>query len=191
MKSILLMGIKHCGKSSMGKLLSKKMDLSFYDSDLVLEEMTGKTCRQIYSEEGEEAFKKAECLAFKKILEEINLSQNKKAIIASGGGFCKNKEAIEFLKDSCTFVFLKTQEKIASSRILKEAKFDSQGKLTNLPAYIAKKNPQTKKDVQEIFHTFYTERNQIYQELADVTVQMTSESPKKNCAYILSAIQSN
>ncbi len=191
MKSILLMGIKHCGKSSQGKLLSKKLELPFYDSDLVLEEMTGKSCRQIYSQEGEEAFKKAEYLAFKKILEEINLLQNKKAIIASGGGFCKNKEAIDFLKDSCTFVFLKTEEKIASARILKEIEFDSHGKLTNLPAYIAKKNPQTKNDVREIFHTFYTERVQVYQELADVTVQMTGESPKKNCAYILSAIQTD
>ena len=67
MKSIVLMGIKHCGKSTQGKILAKKLELPFFDTDSLIEEMNGMTCRQIYSEKGEAAFKTAEYQACKKI----------------------------------------------------------------------------------------------------------------------------
>ena len=39
-KSIILVGIKHCGKSTQGKALSKKLSFDFYDTDSVIEELT-------------------------------------------------------------------------------------------------------------------------------------------------------
>ncbi|MBQ1794978.1 MAG: shikimate kinase, partial [Treponema sp.] len=49
-KTIALMGIKHCGKSTQGKILAKKMGSDFYDTDEVIAEQTGKSPRQIYTE---------------------------------------------------------------------------------------------------------------------------------------------
>ena len=47
--SIVLMGIKHCGKSTQGRIISKKLSVPFFDTDDVILEMTGKTPRQIYT----------------------------------------------------------------------------------------------------------------------------------------------
>ena len=188
MKSIVLMGIKHCGKSTQGKILAKKLELPFFDTDSLTEEMNGMTCRQIYSEKGEAAFKTAEYQACKKIKDDLASKKNKCAVIATGGGICNNPEAIALLKSIAEFIFLKTPEKLAADRIVKEAKTDSQGNLTNIPAYIAKKNPRTKNDIREIFHDFYTERVKIYEELADTTVQMTDDSVEQNSDRILCSI---
>ena len=65
----ILTGIKHCGKSTQGKILSENLNIPFYDTDDVIEEMTGLTARQIFSEKGEGAFKNAEAEACKFILE--------------------------------------------------------------------------------------------------------------------------
>ena len=65
------MGIKHCGKSTQGKILAKKMGAQFYDTDDVITEQTGKTPRQIYTESGEEGFKTAEKNACQFVAEKI------------------------------------------------------------------------------------------------------------------------
>ena len=57
MKSVILLGIKHCGKSSQSVLLGKKLDFDTYDTDQVIVDMTGKSAREIYTEFGEESFK--------------------------------------------------------------------------------------------------------------------------------------
>mgnify|MGYP003541431241 FL=1 len=60
MKTIVLMGIKHCGKSTQGKIISQKLGLPFYDTDDVITLLTGKTPREIYTEKGAEGFMEAE-----------------------------------------------------------------------------------------------------------------------------------
>ena len=64
--SIILMGIKHCGKSTQGRIISKKLSVPFFDTDDVVFEMTGKTPRQIYTELGNEGFQEAEEKACKR-----------------------------------------------------------------------------------------------------------------------------
>lgn len=187
MSSIVLMGIKHCGKSTQGKLLSKKLNLPFYDTDSVIEEMNGLSCRQIYSQQGAEAFMQKEAQACAYVMEQV-AKENRDAVIATGGGICNNKAALEILHTKSQFIFLETPEKLAADRIVNEIQKGPDGKMTNLPAYIAKKNPQTKADVRGIFHDFYTERVKLYSQLADVTVKMTAESVETNLDHILCSI---
>lgn len=187
MSSIILMGIKHCGKSTQGKILSEKLNLPFYDTDDLITENTGKTPRQIYDEGGQEGFIIQEALVCEKLVESLKKS-GESAVIATGGGICNNPKAIEALHSIGNFVFLNSQEKTACDRIVREIKKDENGNLFNLPSYIAKKNPRSEEDVRNIFHDFFTERVKIYSELADVTVQMTQESKSVNADKILCAI---
>ena len=53
------MGIKHCGKSTQARLLSRHYSVPSFDTDDLITEITGKTPREIYSSEGKEAFMKA------------------------------------------------------------------------------------------------------------------------------------
>lgn len=188
--SIILMGIKHCGKSTQGRIISKKLSVPFFDTDDVIFEMTGKTPRQIYTELGNEGFQEAEEKACSFLLEKINSSAEKNAVIATGGGICGNKKALDVLKKIGTFVFLKTPERIASFRVLREISVAQDGTLLNVPAFIAKKNPRSVADAKEIFHDFFIERECIYEQLADVVIDMSSSSKEANAAKIIESVSS-
>ena len=144
MKSVILLGIKHCGKSSQSVLLGKKLDLDTYDTDQVIVDMTGKSAREIYTESGEEAFKAAEAAACTFVSDKI-AGCGRSAVIATGGGICMNPAALQILRPLGTFVFLCAKEDIASERIVREIKIDAEGNLCNLPAYIAKRNREAHK----------------------------------------------
>ncbi|MCI6912675.1 MAG: hypothetical protein MR771_05880 [Treponema succinifaciens] len=188
--SIILMGIKHCGKSTQGRIISKKLSVPFFDTDDVVFEMTGKTPRQIYTELGNEGFQEAEEKACSFLLEKINSSAEKNAVIATGGGICGNKKALDVLKKIGTFVFLKTPERIASFRVLREISVAQDGTLLNVPAFIAKKNPRSVADAKKIFHDFFIERECIYEQLADVVIDMSSSSKEANAAKIIESVSS-
>ena len=186
--SIILMGIKHCGKSTQGRIISKKLSVPFFDTDDVIFEMTGKTPRQIYTELGNEGFQEAEEKACSFLLEKINSSAEKNAVIATGGGICGNKKALDVLKKIGTFVFLKTPERIASFRVLREISVAQDGTILNVPAFIAKKNPRSVADAKKIFHDFFIERECIYEQLADVVIDMSSSSKEANAAKIIESV---
>ena len=188
---IVLMGIKHCGKSTQGRLLAEKLGVPFFDTDKIIEDETGMTAREIYATSGEEAFKKAEVQACSSVAEKIKVGDDNlssvTAVIATGGGICNNTNAIDVLRPLGKFVFLVAQEKTAADRIIREAKVSDDGKITNLPAYIAKKNPATMDDVRALFHEFYEERVSIYSKLADVCVRMDNAPKYVNMQRILAA----
>lgn len=188
-KTIILMGIKHCGKSTQGKILAKKFDSPFFDTDDTITALTGKTARQIYAEEGEEAFKLAEKNACRHIAEQLNAIA-KPGVIATGGGICNNVDAILELKQIGTFVFLNSQEKTAADRIIKEAALNEDGKPVNIPAYIAKKNPRSIQEVRTFFHEFFEERVRMYKGIADVAVTMKRCGKEENSKQIIAALRS-
>lgn len=186
-KSIILMGIKHCGKTTQGRLISQKLRLDFYDTDKVIADREGKSAREIYSLLGKEAFMEAEERACLFIRETVN--KNKKAlVIATGGGICNNHKALEILKDIGTFVFLKSPENVAADRIMREASVMEDGSIKNLPAYIAVKNPGSLEEARVIFHDFYLERSKIYSELAQVCVDLGCAPKEANTKLILQAL---
>lgn len=188
--SIILMGIKHCGKSIQGRIISKKLSVPFFDTDDVIFEMTRKTPRQIYTELGNEGFQEAEEKACLFLQKKINSSAEKNAVIATGGGICTNKKALDVLKKIGTFVFLKTPERIASFRVLREISVAQDGMLLNVPAFIAKKNPRSIADAKKIFHDFFIERELIYEQLADVVIDMSGSSKEANARKIIETVSS-
>ena len=79
-KNLVLTGMMGVGKTTIGKMLSKKLKLKFLDIDRIIEKKEKNTIRDIFRNKGEEYFREIE----KKItIEELN---KKKAVIALGGG---------------------------------------------------------------------------------------------------------
>ncbi len=188
LKSIILTGIKHSGKSTQGKALSSYYNCPFYDTDSVIQELTGKSPREIYNDEGKDSFLSAEKLACQYLK---SISENKKIIVATGGGICDNNEAIRFLTTNTVFIYLFVDEKTAIERIIREAQTDGE-KITNqdsIPSYLAKKNPQTISDLRNFFHNFYVERTKKYSMLADITINQGDSSIEENTKKIISAIK--
>ena len=52
----ILIGMPGAGKSTIGVLLAKALGAEFIDTDLVIQQKTGKLLRDIISQEGNEAF---------------------------------------------------------------------------------------------------------------------------------------
>lgn len=191
--ALILTGIKHCGKSTQGRLLSKHFACPLYDTDDVIQEMTGKSPRKIWTEQGEEGFLAAEteaCLRLEQSLaERTRPAAPYTAVIATGGGICRNERALEILHRLGVIVFLNADEKIAADRIVREAVVAKDGSLSNLPAYIAKENPKTLDDVRSIFHRFYEERTKKYSAICDLRVDLSPASPEANMHCILKVIR--
>jgi len=185
---IILLGIKHCGKSTQARLLSQKLSLPSYDTDDVITELTSKTPREIYTGQGQEAFKQAELQACRHLAQTIAASGTD-AVIATGGGICANPSALEALHALGKFVFLHAPEEMAADRIVREIKEDENGEMANLPAYIAKKSPHSLLEVRAIFHEFYVERVKTYSKLADISVEMGRDSKEENCLKILGSLK--
>ena len=190
-ESLILLGIKHSGKTTHGKLLARHFVLPFIDIDFVIEKMTGKAPRRLYAEEGAAAFLLAEenaCRTTARLLE------GKSAVIATGGGICDNAPALTFLRPLGKFVYLCVPEKIAADRILAKASKNYSGRWENLPAYIAAKNPVTAEDCRAAFHDVYTMRTAVYLAISDCTANLSddfSASKDGNFQKILSALERN
>lgn len=181
-KSIALVGIKHCGKSTHGKNLSAFFNCPFFDTDDEIIKATGKSAREIYLESGENAFKQAETESCANVIKE---SHAEPIVISTGGGICNNEQAIKVLKDSkCVFVFIKVPEEVAADRIVKQADFSS-SPIANLPAYISKENPHSETEVRAIFHKFYTSRVKLYEPLADYTLDLAQGSKQANTQKLI------
>ncbi|MDI3544701.1 MAG: shikimate dehydrogenase [Rikenellaceae bacterium] len=97
---IALIGMSGAGKTTVGKLLAKKMNYEFIDLDDLIEKKENKSISQIFADEGEEFFRQLET---KMLTELIN---NDKIVISTGGGIIKNEKNRKFLKNNFFNIFL-------------------------------------------------------------------------------------
>jgi shikimate kinase len=77
---IVLVGFMGAGKTTVGHLLSARLGVPFVDSDLVIEQRSGRPVRQIFAEDGEPAFRALEHDVIAGLLDGPDL------VLAVGGG---------------------------------------------------------------------------------------------------------
>ena len=90
-RPIILIGLMGCGKTTVGKALSKRTGLPLLDMDAVIEEQIGKSISEIFQEKGEGHFRKLET-ALLRYLEKGADSPSGAAIISTGGGVVLSPE---------------------------------------------------------------------------------------------------
>lgn len=88
------------GKSTVGKLLAKKLGRYFLDADHVIEDRCGVKIPVIFEMEGEDGFRKREALVIKEISSENDL------VLATGGGAILLLENRQALKERGTVIYL-------------------------------------------------------------------------------------
>lgn len=111
MKTITLIGMMGSGKTTLGKLLAKRMDLQSLDIDFLIEQKEKKTISEIFSTMGEPYFRNLE----KRIIQNNFVPEN--LVISTGGGAFETKESREFLINNSTVIYLKTSPDIILQRI--------------------------------------------------------------------------
>jgi shikimate kinase len=144
-QNIVLIGMPGAGKSTIGVLLAKTLGMAFIDTDLVIQERSGRLLQEIIDQDGVADFLTLE----EKVICEL---QVKKSVIATGGSVVHSKEAVEHLKQNSLLLYLKLPYDEIEQRI---DNMSSRG--------IAIEKGRTLKDL-------YTERVVLYEKFADLIV---------------------
>jgi shikimate kinase len=150
--NIVLIGFRGTGKSTVGRLLAKRLEKDFIDSDKHIESSTGKTIKSIFEDDGEEGFRKIEV----DTITELSKEDNK--VISAGGGVVLREKNINNLKGNGFLVLLEATPEIIHSRIEQDKKTTQQ-----------RPSLTDKKPLDEIKHLI-AEREPAYKSAADFTI---------------------
>lgn len=120
--NVILIGFMGSGKTSVGKLLAKRLSYQFLDSDQLIESRAGDSINQIFSRNGEEYFRNMET----ELLKDIS-SDMKQTVLSTGGGLPLRDQNSRILKEMGYVVFLKASKETT----LKRLKGDSSRPLLN------------------------------------------------------------
>jgi shikimate kinase len=108
---IVLVGLPGAGKSTVGAMLASKLGRSFLDFDAEIERREGMPIAQIFGERGEPAFREME----RKLTAELKDMGN--MILAPGGGWVSDQEAVSLLRPPAYCVYLRVRPETALKRL--------------------------------------------------------------------------
>lgn len=110
---LFLMGYMGSGKSTIGKLLAKKLKWDFIDLDKYIEKHAGKKITEIFENDGEIKFRKLEHECLKRLLNKDNI------VIALGGGTPCFHNNIDLINKNGVSIYLKVNVDILAGRLFK------------------------------------------------------------------------
>ncbi len=110
-KTILLVGMMGCGKTSLGKILSRKLHLPFIDSDKEIERASGCSISDLFATYGEEEFRKGE----ERIMERL-LKNEIPCVLSSGGGAFLSLKTQGISKKHAVSVWIRADVELLSRR---------------------------------------------------------------------------
>ena len=97
-ENLVFLGMMGSGKSSIGSLVSKKLNLEFIDVDIHIEKKLDLKISEIFEKKGEKYFRQIE------EVETLRVLKNKQTVISLGGGaFLNNKIKKEILENHISF----------------------------------------------------------------------------------------
>ena len=109
---LILIGPPGAGKSSIGRQLSKVLEVPFRDTDVLVEEKAGKKISDIFVADGESAFRKIEREV---VLKEISTGNG---VLALGGGSVLDEEVAEKLESlKSNVIYLEVSISNAAPRV--------------------------------------------------------------------------
>lgn len=118
---VSLSGFMGCGKSSIGKALQQYLNgFDFIDLDEFIENMTGKTISDIFSESGEENFRYMEFKALKKIFAQYS-DASRKLILAIGGGTLVNQASADIIANNTIRIYLRASQATLEENLMEES----------------------------------------------------------------------
>lgn len=155
MNRIFLIGFMGAGKTTIGSLIAEILNYNFIDIDYLIEEKVGKSITNIFSEEGQEQFRKYE----QKILKDIVKQEN--IVVATGGGTPCYNNNMDLIKKSGISVYLKQPALMLYYRLRETQDYRPLIADINLP------------DLMPTINNTLRERKPFYKQ-ADITIQYNS-----------------
>ncbi len=139
-KNLVLLGMMGVGKTTVGKIVAKKLDLEFIDTDTLIEAKYSMKISEIFKKKGEKFFRLEEEKEALKSLKKSN------CVIALGGGGFMNKNIRSKVLEDATSIWLD----VNLNTINKRTKWNKKRPLLN------------KVNVKKKIDQLYSERKNIY-----------------------------
>lgn len=152
--SIYLVGMMGAGKTSVGRVLARRLGKQFFDSDHVIEERTGVGIPVIFDIEGEAGFRAREHTVLSELTELKNI------VLATGGGAVVNTDNRKLLGERGTVVYLRGSVR----ELLNRTRHDK-----NRPLL------QTE-DPRARLNSLFEERDPLYRDIAHIVIETGSPS---------------
>ena len=164
MDNIILVGMPAVGKSTVGVIVAKRLGYKFIDTDLLIQEETGKLLREIIAEQGRDGFLKIE--------DDVNSRVNvEKTVISPGGSVVYCENAMKHYKEIGKILYLKVSYETISKRLRN-----------------AKKRGVVLRDGQTL-EDLYNERVKLFEKYADITVVEDGFSLEETIDNVLEALE--
>ncbi len=160
--SIILCGFMGCGKTTIGKLLSERLNLEFIDTDECIELKTNLQISQIFKEYGEPYFRDLES----RVIQDV--SSFSPCVLSLGGGSLENKQNIVELKKMGKIVFLNASINLIKIRLKND---------------ISRPLIKDRKNLEKLFYS----RLETYTNASDIIVCANYE-PSIVCDYIINML---
>lgn len=150
-KNIILIGFMGCGKTTLGRIISKKIGVNFLDIDYQIEKRVMMKIGDIFDKLGEDYFRKIESDVIR------NIPNNFYGVISTGGGSVLNKANVKKLKSLGKLIYLKSSP---------------EGILYNLKNS-SKVRPMLKQNLNiGYLSSFINSRNEIYSRVKDIEINI-------------------
>ena len=163
---VILIGPMGSGKTTIGSLVAGKLELSFRDTDHLIEEQEEKTVSQIFLDEGEDAFRAIE----KRVLREELLTDG--TVLSLGGGAPISIDAQSALRAIAShIIFLDISLSTVAPRI---------GFNRDRPLLL--NNPRGQ------WQTLMEARRPIYEAIADTIINVDDKSEEEIVTIVLSSL---
>jgi shikimate kinase len=153
-QNIFLVGLMGAGKTSVGKMLSKRLSKAFYDSDQEIERVTGVKIPVIFEIEGERGFRARES----KMLSELVCRDN--IVLATGGGAVLSEQNRRLLASHGTVIYLRA----TANDLWRRTRHDKNRPLLQTG------------DPLERLQELLAQRDPLYREVADIIIDTGSQS---------------
>ncbi len=160
MKNIVLIGMPAAGKSTIGVLLAKTLGFSFIDTDLIIQQDTGRLLQDIIDNDGLDAF----CAAEERAVCSVAATEN--AVIATGGSAVYSEKGMEHLRKNGTVYYLSLSVEELTRRL---HNITTRG--------IAKRPEETLQDV-------LSQRLPLYEKYADIIINCLGKTAEQTVSEI-------
>lgn len=163
-ENIFLVGLMGAGKSTVGRLLARRLSKRFVDTDHEIEKRNGVTIPVIFEIEGEDGFRRRE----QEVL--ADLAQEQGLVLSTGGGIVLRPENREALRNHGFVVYLNARPELLAER----TKHDRSRPLLNVEDPLAR------------LRQLHAVRDPLYREVAHAVVETGRGAPQQVVQAILS-----
>lgn len=165
-RSVVLVGLMGAGKSTVGRKLANRLGLPFSDTDLEIEAASGCSIEEIFSRDGEAAFRSAERQVVARLLD------GPAQVVATGGGAFMDAETRARVRERATSIWLHADLDVLLKRCLRR---------NNRPLLKTT-------DPRAVLERLIAERYPVYAE-TDIVIESNEQSQDQVVEQILAALK--